>query len=55
MNVRTTVFSAPGVDPVALLRELGLESFNEYHDRFFNDPSHQAAELELLRRDGAGE
>jgi len=25
MNVRTTVFSAPGVDPVALLRELGLE------------------------------
>ena len=30
------------------LRELGLESFNEYHDRFFNDPSHQAAELEHL-------
>ncbi len=25
MSVRTTVFSAPGVDPVALLRELGLE------------------------------
>ena len=25
MNVRTTVFSAPGVDPVARLRELGLE------------------------------
>lgn len=30
------------------LRELGLESFTEYHTRFFNDPSHQAAELEHL-------
>lgn len=30
------------------LRELGLESFEEYHDRFFNDPAHQAAEIEHL-------
>ncbi len=27
------------------LRELGLNSFEEYHERFFNDPSHRAEEL----------
>jgi len=30
------------------LRELGLESFAEYHTRFFGDPEHQAAEIEHL-------
>ena len=30
------------------LRELGLESFAEYHDRFFNDAAHRAEELEHL-------
>jgi chemotaxis protein methyltransferase CheR len=30
------------------LRELGLETFEEYHDRFFNDPAHRAGELEHL-------
>ncbi len=30
------------------LRELGLETFEEYHSRFFGDPAHQAAELEHL-------
>ncbi len=28
------------------LRELGLETFAEYHDRFFGDPERQAEELE---------
>jgi chemotaxis protein methyltransferase CheR len=30
------------------LRELNLDSFAEYHARFFNDPEHQAAEIEHL-------
>jgi chemotaxis protein methyltransferase CheR len=30
------------------LRELGMESFAEYHARFFSDPDHQSAELEHL-------
>ncbi len=30
------------------LRELGLESFDEYHARFFHDPEHRSAELEHL-------
>ena len=30
------------------LRELGLETFGEYHSRFFGDPAHQAEELEHL-------
>lgn len=30
------------------LRELGLETFHEYHHLFFNDPAHQAAEIEHL-------
>ena len=30
------------------LRELGLESFAEYHAKFFGDPAHQATELEHL-------
>jgi chemotaxis protein methyltransferase CheR len=30
------------------LRELGLDSFEEYHDRFFNDSAHRAEELEHL-------
>lgn len=30
------------------IRELGLESFAEYHDRFFNDPDVQAGEIEHL-------
>ena len=30
------------------LRELGLESFEEYHDKFFNDAAHRAEELEHL-------
>lgn len=30
------------------LRELGLESFEEYHTRFFGDAAHQAVELEHL-------
>lgn len=30
------------------LRELGLVSFAEYHERFFGDPQQQAAELEHL-------
>jgi len=30
------------------LREVGLESFAEYHARFFNDPEHRAAEIEHL-------
>jgi len=30
------------------LRELGLDSFTEYHERFFGDPEHQAEEMEHL-------
>ena len=30
------------------LRELGIETFDEYHARFFGDAGHQAAELEHL-------
>lgn len=30
------------------LRELGIESFAEYHERFFNDADHRAEELEHL-------
>jgi chemotaxis protein methyltransferase CheR len=30
------------------LRELGMETFAEYHERFFSDPEHQAAEIEHL-------
>lgn len=30
------------------LRELGLDSFEEYHAKFFGDPAHQAEELEHL-------
>jgi chemotaxis protein methyltransferase CheR len=30
------------------IRELGLESFAEYHERFFNDPEIQAVEIEHL-------
>jgi chemotaxis protein methyltransferase CheR len=30
------------------LRELGLDSFEEYHDKFFNDAAHRAEELEHL-------
>ena len=30
------------------LRELGLESFEEYHEKFFNDAAHRAEELEHL-------
>ena len=30
------------------LRELGIETFDEYHARFFGDPAHRAAELEHL-------
>jgi len=30
------------------LRELGIETFDEYHARFFGDPAHRAVELEHL-------
>lgn len=30
------------------LRELGVDSFADYHARFFNDPEHQAVEIEHL-------
>lgn len=30
------------------LRELGLDTFEEYHAKFFGDPEHQAGELEHL-------